>query len=167
MPETDFAKIGSRKMLLRLVIATHDGVSLDRDDILIARLGHSRGVRLFQAVGDACSEHYQNCALEWRAADCTVGDITAKEMLVQQSEDGILAVACLLHSGDRKYGGAALLLEEEVGITDGIPVASGDEIAEPKSPRKWRFRDIFFKQRREQRIFSVFRDWPADFRPIR
>lgn len=166
MPETDFAKIGSRKMLLRLVIATQGGVSLDRNDILIARLGHSRGVRLFQAVGDACSEHYQNCALEWRTADGMLGHIVANEMLVQQSEEGVLAVACILHSGDRKHGGQALLLDEEMVLADG-GASDGEQNFEAKRERKWRFRDIFSKHRREQRIFSVFQDWPADFRPIR
>lgn len=155
-------------MLLRLVVATQDGLSVDRDDILVARLGHAGGVRIFDAAGEACNEHYENCGLEWGSRDGDLGQIVAREMLIQQNDDGILAVACIVREGDRKHGGETFLLSDDMEEAKVLSAPVEDQMLEPEPVmrRRWSFRAIFRKQRKAQKIFSVRRHLPEDFHPI-
>lgn len=144
---------------MRVIIATQHGVVLDHNDIDLVRLGHRSGSKIFDASGEACNEHYRDCGLEWRASDGSLGNISGREMLVQMTGEGTLAVACIL-SGHERSGGPV-----SEPMPPKLPWARAADPAAGK-PQSW-WRRIFRNERVEQKIFFVRRDLPDDFLPIR
>lgn len=154
---------------MRLVIATQEGIVTDRDDVIVARLGHAHGARIFEPSGEACYERYENCGLEWRASDGSMGEIAGIEMLVQQGEDGVLAVACIDKGGSRHEERDVLLLSEHMELSQGDSDRTTDVEASDRKPQRkiggW-WGGFFARKRKERQFFSVRDDLPREFLPI-
>lgn len=155
---------------MRLIIATKNGVLVDREDIVLARLGHADGARIFEPGSDPCKQHYENCGLEWCTNEGVLDELVAREMLVEHSEDDVLAVACVLPSPEEPVinedEGATPSAVEPEQSTAALPWPTVQEDNRAIDSKSWWGR-LLSQRQKAQKIFSVRESLPDDFYPIR
>ena len=155
---------------MRLIIATKNGVLVDREDIVLARLGHAGGARIFEPGSDPCKQHYENCGLEWCTNEGVLDELVAHEMLVEHSDDDVLAVACVLPRPEEpvlnEVEEVTPSAVEQEQNTAALPWPTMLEDNPAIDSKSWWAR-LLCKRQEAQKIFSVRESLPDDFYPIR
>jgi len=79
---------------LRVVIASPEGITTDRNDIRAVRIGHAAGFSLFTAATEPGEWRHAGCGIEWLCHDGYIERQSAAEAVVEVLAPGLIAIAC-------------------------------------------------------------------------
>jgi hypothetical protein len=87
-------KIEAASAGLRLVMASPEGITLDRSDIRAIRVGHTSGFSLFTASTEQGEWRFAGCGIEWLCFDGRIERQSVAEAMVEVLAPGLVAIAC-------------------------------------------------------------------------
>lgn len=158
---------------IRLIMATSEGLALDRDDIVAVRVGHRRGFVVFDASSPRSVARFDECGLEWRSAGGQVRQAIATAALVEVLQPGTIAIACSMsgnHPGHEEPGGDPAAFDDSEQEEPVPPEAAGRPASRPAWYKsllgRW---GLLSDDGRDcgPQIFLVREHGPREFRPIR
>ena len=79
---------------LRVVIASPEGVTIDRNDIKAVRIGHAAGFTLLTAATEPGVWQFAGCGIEWLCNDGHIERQSVAEAMVEVLAPGVIAIAC-------------------------------------------------------------------------